>query len=247
MIFRSIVDMSKTYLVDIKFIIFFAFALGVMTGCVNTEGTIKIKGKVLDESTKTGIPWKNIIVQGVVNNNDGSEPIEAGQFSTDSSGCYIYSLRKVKGAYNYNFCFIGNPDYPVTVNKMTLIGLERDSKYILFMLKKLTDLTIQINRKSITPANDTLHLFWESDGVFGLSLYPYTINNNGRSNNSYELTSSRDLWWTGGNVNSSINTKVFAGKKTELSWELFRNGRRMEFTDTITCKRDFANIVYFTY
>jgi hypothetical protein len=201
----------------------------------------------LDESTKTGIQWKGIIVQGVVNTDNGSETVEAGQFSTDSSGCFTYSLKKIKGAFNYNFCFTGNSDYPVTINKMTLVGLERNSKYIFFTLNKLADLTIQINRKSITPFNDTLHLCWESDGVFGLSLCPYTINNNGTSNNSYGLTSARDLWWTGGNVNSSVTTKVYAEKMTELSWELFRNGRRMEFTDTITCKRDFANIVYFTY
>jgi hypothetical protein len=80
-----------------------------------------------------------------------------------------------------------------------------------------------------------------------LSLYPYKIHNYGRTNNSVELTSGRDLWWMGGNVISIINTKVFADKKTKLCWELFRNGKRKEFTDTITCKRDFANIIYFTY
>jgi hypothetical protein len=239
--------MPKTYLVEIKFFLFLALASVAASGCVNTEGTIKIKGKVSDENTKTGICWKSIIVQGLVSNNDGSEAIEAGQFSTDSSGCFTYTLKKIKGAYYYNFCFTGNSDYPVTIHKMTLVGLERNSKNTFFTLNKLTGLTIHINRKSITPANDTLHLCWESDGVFGLSLYPYTINNNGRSNNSFGLTSSRDLWWSGGNVNSSVNTKVYAGKKTELSWELFRNGKRMEFTDTITCKRDYENTVYFTY
>ena len=83
--------MRKTNLVYIKFLIFIAFTSGVLLACVNTEGTLKIKGKVLDESTKTGIPWKNIIVQGLVNSNNKSEPIEAGQFSTDSSGCFTYS------------------------------------------------------------------------------------------------------------------------------------------------------------
>jgi hypothetical protein len=247
MLFRSFVNMSKTYLINIKFFILLAFALGVLTGCVKTEGILKIKGKILDESTKTGIPWKGIIVQGVVNTDDGSETVEAGQFSTDSSGCFTYSLKKIKGAYYYNFCFTGNSYYPVTIKKMSLGGLESNAKYLFFTLSKLADLTIKINRKSTTPVCDTLHLCWESDGVFGLSLYPYTINNNGRATNSFGLTSARDLWWKGGNVNSSINTKVFADKMTELSWELFRNGKRMEFTDTITCKRDFANIVYFSY
>jgi hypothetical protein len=247
MLFRSPFNMRKTNLFNIRFCIFIAFTSGVLIGCVNTEGTLKIKGKIIDEITKTGIPFKNIIVQGVANSNNESEPIEAGQFSTDNSGCFTYSLRKIKGAYNYNFCFIGNSDYPVTIHTVTLMGLKSNSKYLFFTLSKLTDLTIKINRKSKTPVCDTLHLCWESNGVFGLSLYPYTINNNGRADNSFGLTSTRDLWWIGGNVNSTINTKVFADKKTELSWELYRNGKQKEFTDTITCKRDFANIVYFTY
>jgi hypothetical protein len=247
MFFRPLVNMRKTNLVNNKFFIFIAFTSGVLAGCVNTEGTLKIKGKISDERTKTGIPWKNIIVQGLVTINDKSEPIEAGQFSTDSSGCFTYSLRKVKGAYNYNFCFIGNSDYPVTINKMTLSGLKSNAKYLSFSLSKLVDLTIKLYRRSKTPVCDTLRLIWESDGVFGLSLYPYKIYNYGRTNNSFGLTSGSDLMWIGGNVNSTINTKVFADKKTELSWELYRNGKKKEFTDTLTCKRDFANIVYFTY
>ena len=239
--------MQKTNLVYIKLFIFIAIASGVLTGCLNTEGTLKIKGKVLEENTKTGISWKNIIVQGLVISNNKLEPIEAGQFSTDSSGCFTYSLRKIKGAYDYNFCFIGNSDYPVTINKMTLYSLETNAKYLFFSLCKFVDLTIKINRKSKTPVCDTLRLIWESDGIYGLSLYPYKINNYGRTNNSIGLTSDRDLMWIGGNVNTTINTKVFADKMTKLSWELYRNGRRKKFTDTITCKRDFANIVYFTY
>ena len=247
MFFRPSVNMRKTNLVNIKFFILIAFASGLLIGCVNTQGTLKISGKVLDESTKKGIPWKNIIVQGVVDSNNKSEPIEVGQFSTDSAGCFTYTLKKIKGAYNYNFCFIGNLDYPVTINKMTLFVLERNAKYIFFSLSKLVDLTIRINRKSKAPVCDTLHLIWESNGIFGLSLYPYKINNYGRTNNSFGLTSGGDLWWIGGNVNSTIATKVFADKKTELNWELYRNGQRKEFTDTITCKKNFANTVYFTY
>jgi hypothetical protein len=239
--------MRKTYLVDIKVLIFIAVALGGLTGCVNTEGTLKIKGKVVDERTKTGIPWKNIIVQGLADSENNSEPIEAGQFSTDSSGCFTYTLRKIKGAYNYNFCFIGNSDYPVTIHKISLFSLKRNAKSVSFTLNKLVDLTIKINRKTKTPLCDTLHLYWESDGVFGGSLYPYEIHNYERKNNSFGLPSDRYQVWIGGNVNSTLNTKVFADKMTELSWELHRNGKKQEFTDTITCKRDFANIVYFTY
>jgi hypothetical protein len=239
--------MRKTNSVIIKFYILIAFVSGVLTGCDNTEGTLNIKGKVLDERTKAGIPWKNIIVQGVVNRDNKSEPIAAGQFSTDSSGCFTYSLRKIKDAYYYNFCFTGNSEYPVTIRKMTLSGIKSNAKYLFFSLSKLVDLTIKISRKSITPVCDTLRLIWESNGVFGLSLYPYKIDNYGKTNNSFGLTSDRDLMWIGGKVNSIINTKVFADKMTELNWELYRNGKRKEFTDTITCKRDFTNIVYFTY
>jgi hypothetical protein len=239
--------MRKTNLFNTKFYILIAFALGVLTGCTNTEGTLKIKGKVLDEKTKTGIPWKNIIIQGVISSNNSSEPIAAGQFSTDSSGCFTYSLRKIKDAYNYNFCFIGNSEYPVTIKKMSLACIKSNAKFLSFSLNKLVELTIKINRKSRTPVCDTLRLIWESDGVFGLSLYPYQIQNYGRTNNSFGLISERDLMWIGGKVNSTISTKVYADKMTELSWELYRDGKRKEFTDTITCKRDFANIVYFTY
>jgi hypothetical protein len=130
---------------------------------------------------------------------------------------------------------------------MALYDLERNAKYLVFSLNKLVDLTIKLNRKSKTPACDTLRLCWISNGVYGGSLYPYRISNYGRINNSVGLISATDLIWIGGNVNSTVDTKVFADKKTELTWELYRNGKRKEFIDTITCKRDFANIVYFTY
>ena len=128
-----------------------------------------------------------------------------------------------------------------------LFALKKNAKYQFFSLSKLVELTIQLNRKSKTPVCDTLRLYWESDGIYGGSLYPYKIDNFERSNNSVGFTSDRDLIWIGGNVNSAINTKVFADKETILCWELYRNGRRKEFTDTIICRRDFANIVYFSY
>lgn len=239
--------MRKTKLFNIQFFILTAFSLSVLISCLNTEGILKIKGKVLEESTKTGIHWKNIIVQGLVDSNTKLEPVEAGQFSTDSSGCFTYSLRKVKGAYDYNFCFIGNSEYPVTIHKMTLLELENNAKFLSFSLDKLVDLTIKLTRKSKTPVCDTLRLYWESNGVYGRSLYPIKIYNYERTNNSLGLTSGIDPIWIGGRVNSTINTKVFADKMTKLCWELYRNGKRKEFTDTITCKRDFVNIVYFSY
>lgn len=111
----------------------------------------------------------------------------------------------------------------------------------------LADLAITINRKSKAPVCDTLTLSWESNGVDERFLYPYKINNYGKTNNSFGLTSDMELRWIGGNFNSTINTKVFADKRAKLLWELYRNGKRKVLTDTITCKRGFVNIVNFTY
>jgi len=41
----------------------------------------------------------------------------------------------------------------------------------------------------------------------------YKINNYGRTNNSFGLTSGGDLWWIGGNVNSTIATKFLQTRR----------------------------------
>lgn len=246
MFFRPEVSMRKTKLVNIKFPFLIAFVSAVVFGCIKTEGTLKIKGFVLDESTKAGIPWKNIIVQGLKSDNSNSVPIEAGQLSTDSAGGFSYSFRKVKDAQYYNFCMVGDTNYVFTIRTLGLRELEDNAKFLSFSLCKLTDLTIKLTRKSKNPFCDTIRLIWQSNGVFGGSLYPYKIINYGGTN-SIGLKPDLDLIWIGGRVNSTINTKVFAEKKTELTWELYRNGRRRQFIDTITCKRDAVNIVYFAY
>lgn len=212
----------------------------LLTGCVNTEGIIKIKGKVLDEYTSTQIPWRDIIVQGLVVSNNKLIPINAGQFTTDSTGCFTYSLRKIKGAYYYNFCLVGDSDYASITKEITLVGLERNAKYLSFSLSKLTDFTINIYRKSKTPVYDTLFLSWKSDGIEGRFLYPYKIIN-------YELKSDFESGWVGGKVKSTIQTRAFADKKTIVRWVLFRNGTIKEIIDTITCKRYLRNQVYLTY
>jgi hypothetical protein len=209
---------------------------------MNTEGTLEIKGKVIDEYTKMQIPRRDIIVQGLVKNEKELVPIDAGQFSTDSSGCFTYTLRKVKDAYYYNFCLVGDSDYASITRNLGLYELEQNAKYLSFSLSKLVDLTIKIYRESKNPVFDTLSLTWESNGVSCWSLYPYKIDNYGKTKNYFGLTT-----WIGGNVNSTIKTRVFADKRTKLFWDLVRNGKRKEITDTITCKRDITNIVYFTY
>lgn len=239
--------MHTTYRININFFIFFVFASGVISVYSCTE-TLEIKGKVIDERTKSGIPLKSLIVQALLpDSSNKQEPAEIGQFLTDSSGCFSYTLRKIKGARNYNFCLVGDSDYLFTNNKMTLSYIENNAEYLVFALNKLADLTINITRRSKKPLYDTLRLSWESNGVYGGFLYPYKLNKYGRNNSSFGGDSDRDLIWIGGYVNSTVNTKVFADKRTELSWDLYRNGKRMEFTDTIICKRDISNIVSFTY
>jgi hypothetical protein len=239
--------MHKTSLVTIKFFFIIAFAAGMLTGCDYTEGSLKIKGKVKDENTQTGIPGKHVIVQGLVYSNNKFVPVEAGQFSTNSTGCFTYTLRKIKDSRNYKFCFVGDSDHLFTTHEITLLDLNKNAEFLSFPLKKLVDITIRLNRKSKNPACDTLRLVLESDGVYGGFLYPCKINNLVKTKNSFGFKPGTDLIWIGGFVNSTISTKVFADKKTILSWELYRNGRRKEFTDTVICKRDFENIVSFTY
>jgi hypothetical protein len=236
----------KTNLVNLKFFIFAAFASGVLQGCnVNTEGTLNIKGKVLDEITKTGIPGKDIILQGLVDIDNKSKPVEAGQFSTDSSGSFSFSFGKIKGARSYRFCFVGDSENLYTTNDISLYNLEKNAEFLYFTLKKLVDLTIRLNRISKTPVWDTLRLSWESNEVYFWFLYPYKTEN--YAGNSLKPATGTGLIWMGGDVNSTVSTKVFADRMTKISWELYRNGKRSTFIDTITCKRDFANTVYFTY
>lgn len=209
-------------------------------GCVNTEGIIKIKGKVTDEYTGALIPRRDIIVQGLVEINDKLVPINTGQFTTDSTGCFIYSLSKIKDAYYYNFCLVGDSDYASATRELPLSVLQSSAKYLSFSLSKLADFTINIFRKSKTPAYDTLILSWKSDGIDGRFLYPYKIIN-------YEPTSDFESGWVGGKVKSTVQTRAFAEKETIVRWVLFRNGTIKEIIDTITCKRNSGNKVYLTY
>jgi hypothetical protein len=233
-----------------KFIIYIAFTtVIILTGCLNTEGVLEIKGTVSDEATKRQIPYRKIIIQALVESNKVSEEsknqlvtVDAGQFTTDSSGFFTYSLQKVKDARRYNFCLVGDSDYAFINKEITLFELKRNALYLSFDLSKLVDFTIKIFRWTKTPAGDTLFLSWESDGVDGRALYPYKIDN-------YKLKTDRDLelTWIGGNGESTIKTRAFADKKTKVRWVLFRNGKMKEIVDTITCKRGFGNSIKFIY
>jgi hypothetical protein len=218
-----------------------AFVIVILfSGCVSTSGKLEVKGKVTDKITDAPIPGRNVIVQGLVLNNNKLVPVDAGQFSTDSKGSFEYSLLKVKDAYRYNFCLVGDSDYSFLTEELSLSFIKRNSDYLSFSLDKLSDLTILILRKSITPAFDTLQLSWRTDGIDGRTMYPYKVTNNG-------LTSSSELRWIGGNVKSTVKTRVYADKMTTVRWVLFRNGKIKEIIDTITCKRDLVNEVHFIY
>lgn len=203
-------------------------------------GKLDLKGKITDESTDLPIPGRDVIIQGLVLNDEKLVTVDAGQFFTDSSGNFTYSLKKIKDAYRYNFCLVGDSDYSYMTEELGLPYLKRNSKYLSFSLRKLSDLTIRIFRKSITPVYDTLYLSWRTDGIDGRRLYPYKITNNG-------LTSSSELKWVGGNVKVTVKTRAYADKITTVRWVLFRNGKLKEIIDTITCKRDLVNEVQLIY
>jgi hypothetical protein len=229
-------------------IIYITFGIGVvLSGCYKTEGILKIDGKVIDDFTKVQIPGREIIVQGLLESTNELVPIDAGQFSTDSTGGFKYSLKKVKDARYYNFCIVGDSEYAAIINKLSLFQLEENAKYLFFSLSKLVDLTIIIHKMSKTPYRDTLYLSWESNKVDFRTLYPYKIDNYDITDNSFGLIPDFGLRWIGGNINSTVKTKVYSDKMTKLHWELVRNKKKKEFTDTIMCKRNVANFKYFTY
>jgi hypothetical protein len=229
-------------------IIYITFGIGVvLSGCYKTEGTLKIEGKVIDELTKVQIPEREIIVQGLLASNNELVSIDAGHFSTDSTGCFKYSLKKVKDAHYYNFYIVGDSDYAAITNRISLSQLEEHAKYLFFSLNKLADLTIKIQKISKTSNRDTLYLSWESNKVDFRTLYPYQIENDGITDNTLGLIPGFGLRWIGGNINSTVKTKVFADKITKINWKLVRNKKRNEILDTIICKRDIVYTVYFTY
>lgn len=224
---------------------FASFLLGVLfTGCVSTEGTVEISGKILDDYTGSGIPFRDVIVEGLLADNEKKTGIEVAQFSTDSAGRFTFILNKVKGAYRYRFAMVGDSAYPFTNTELSMIGLQNRPTDVYLYMHALTDLTIIINRKSKSPRFDTLALTWMSDGIYGRFIYPYIITNFGKTS---RRNSENELRWIGGEVISSVKARVFADKMTRLRWDLDRNGRRLEFTDTITCKRDASNYIYFSY
>jgi hypothetical protein len=218
-----------------------AFVFGILlSGCTNTVGSIELKGKVVDESTKAAIPNVSVVVEALDQINDKPVTIYVGDFTTDSSGCFDYTLKKVKNVSFYNFYIQGNPDYDPLNKILGLTDLNIDGKFLSFEIKRIVDFTMKINRDSKTAFRDTLIVSWETNGFDGKTLYPFKIVN-------YRINAEDGLIWIGGDVKSEVQTKVYADKNTIVHWELFRNGKHKNIIDTIFCKRDAVNSVYLNY
>ncbi len=224
-----------------KHTVLFVFVFSIfLSGCNNTIGTLELKGKVIDEFTKTPVPCLSVMVEALDNSNHKYEKIFVGDFTTDSSGCFVFTLKKVKNRVLYNFCIQGNQDYDQSNLILGLTELNTYGKYLSFEVNKIVDFSMKINRESKTAFRDTLLVSWETNGIDGKTLYPFTIKN-------YRINSDNGLIWIGGDVKSEIRTKVYADKNTIVHWELYRNGRRNDIMDTIFCKRAATNSVNLTY
>jgi len=224
-----------------KYSIFSVFAFSLLlSGCTNTVGIIELKGKIVDEGTKTAIPNQSVVIEALLRCEDETTPVYVGEFTTDSSGCFVYILKKVKNASLYNFCIKGNPAYDLSNQVMGLTDFKRHGKFLTFEIHPIVDFTMYINRESGTTFRDTLLVSWETNEVDGKTLFPFRIEN-------YHINAQEGLVWIGGDVKSKIITKVYADKNTIVHWELFRNGRHTDIIDTIFCMRNTANNVSLNY
>jgi len=231
-----------------KFLIYTALAMVVLTsGCVSTAGRLVIKGKIIDDDTMRNIPGREIIVQGLLEMNNEFVPVDAGQFVTDSSGIFNYKLKRLKGVRYYNFHIVGDSNYAAITRRMSIYQLRGNAKRLIFPLSRLAGLTIKIEKITHPSFQDTLYLSWESDRVNFRTLYPYEIDNHGITDTPVVLIPGLGLRWIGGYINATVRTRVYDGKMTKIHWELARNKKRCELTDTVICKRDLAHTVNFTY
>lgn len=212
----------------------------IIFGCVNTEGEIKIKGKTLDVVTNEIIPYRKVVVEAILYNQDESKKIGVGHFISDSLGCFSFKLNKVKDAYYYNFQFVGDSTYASSSKCLGVTEMENNSKFINFYLNKLSKLTIMVSKSSKSMPDATLYLNWKSDGNDGRTLYPSKISN-------YGSAPEYNFKWSGKNVNSRIETRVFTDKPTIINWEIWNGNKKQEIIDTIICKRGITNFVNFTY
>jgi len=212
----------------------------LLIGCTNTTGRLDIAGKVLDEYSKEGITNRAVILQAMLYSDSELIPTkDIGHFYTDSSGHFTYTINKIKGAYWYNFIFVGDSTYAYSTRMVSLEELNQNSKFQSFYLNKFADLTIKIERINKSEFTDTLFLSWKTNGSDG-RMFPYKVINNGTA---HDL----EFRWIGKNIKSVIEAKTFANKNTIVNMYLFRNRGAMEMSDTIFCIRDMKNSLTFKY
>jgi hypothetical protein len=217
----------------------YVFSL-LLSGCNDTVGVIELKGEVIDAVTKTPVPGLSVMVEALDQSHDTSLNIYLGDFITDSSGCFAYTLKKVKNLYLYNFCLEGDPNYDPATEILGLTELNSYGKFLSFEVNRIVDFTMKINRVSKTTLCDTLIVSWKTNGIDGKTVYPFRIEN-------YRINSENGLRWIGGDIKSAVKTKVYADKNTIVHWQLFRNGKHTDIIDTVFCMRDAVNSVYLTY
>jgi len=231
-----------------KFFICLALILCMLSsGCVNLGGRLALKGKIIDDVTMSRIPGREVIVDGLLEINNEFVPVYAGQFSTDSSGLLSYKMKRVKGARYYNFHVVGDTNYAAITRRFNVFQLFANSKRLVIPLRRLAGLTIKIEKLTHTTWQDTLYLSWESDRINFRNLYPYEIENKGITDIPVMVIPGLGLRWIGGEINATVRTRIYAGKMTKIHWELARNKKRSEFTDTIISKGERIHTVNFTY
>jgi len=211
----------------------------LIPGCWS-HGYMDVNGRILDEKTRELVPNRKIIVHELQNRENDKGVSIIGEFRADSLGKFAGRVEKSNVTYFYNFEIMGDSGYDVSNNILGMTELNQKGKFLTFYMRKLTDLSIKIERKSKTRFQDTLFVSWLTNNADGEILYPYKITN-------YGVGSTVPLRWIGGNVKSAIKTKVYADKKTVLHWKLFRQGHEQEFTDTIFCQRGATNSISFKY
>lgn len=210
------------------------------TGCLYSGRELELKGKVVDENTHALLPGRKVIVYSLIPDGRRELPQFSGQFSTDSSGHFRYFLRNTKDTWFYNFSLAGDTSYAFSSKRLGLYDLRTNGKFLTFTMPKLASLAISIEKTSHRSAGDILYVSWRSDSREGKVLYPPKVEN-------YGTPPDVAFRWKGPNVRSVIRTRVFADKKTEVTFILIRKGKKSEFSRTISCNREGENIVSFRY
>jgi hypothetical protein len=215
----------------------------IVTGCQQKK--LDIRGKVVDEASGIALPNRKFVIQALEKRNEKFIIVSIDEFSSDSAGTFHYRIKRLKDIWLYDISFIGDTSYAFASQRLGLTDIRKNGRHLIFNLNRLADFIMTIERKSKTPAIDTLYLSWECDGVDGRKLYPYKIENYvvNEGGNSRNV----EFRWIGGQVQSAIKTKVIADKKTIVLWELFRSGVNKRFSDTIFCSRNRLNYSNFTY